>query len=51
MDKKDIILTIAGVYYLMFAMINMTENWKSAMFYKVIPFFIGLACLYIAWVK
>jgi len=50
MDTKDIVLTIAGVFNLSFSMITTTQNWQSAMLYKVIPFFIGLACLYAAWV-
>lgn len=50
MDTTTIILTITGVYNLAFSMINTTSNWKSAMIYKVIPFFTGLACLYAAWV-
>ena len=49
MNVKDIVLTIAGVYYLVFSMINNTTNLKSAMVYKVIPLFIGLICLYAAW--
>lgn len=50
MEIKDIILTVAGVHNLIMAMITNTANSKSALVFKVIPFFIGLACLYAAWV-
>ena len=49
MSAQDIILTVAGIYNTSFAMINVTNNWRSALIYKVVPFFVGLACLYAAW--
>lgn len=49
MDTTQIILTITGIFNLTFSMINTTHNWKSAIVYKVIPFFTGLACLYAGW--
>jgi cytochrome c oxidase assembly factor CtaG len=50
MTTQEIILTIAGVYNLVFSMVNTTQNWKSAIIYKAIPFFVGLACLYAGWI-
>lgn len=50
METQEIILVIAGVFNLTSAMITNTRNWRSALWFKVFPFFIGLACLYVVFV-
>lgn len=39
----EIILMICGAYWIFFSLINHTNNVKSSIIYKVIPFFTGLA--------
>lgn len=50
MTPTQIVLTVVGIYNLVMGMITNTQNWQSAMLFKVIPFFCGLACLYAGWV-
>lgn len=38
-----IILMICGVYWTANALLLNTKNWQSALLFKVIPFFTGLA--------
>ena len=38
-----LVLLICGIYWIIFSFINRTQNVKSAIFYKVLPFFTGLA--------
>ena len=38
-----IILMVCGVFWIVFSLINNTCNFKSALFFKVFPFFTGLA--------
>jgi hypothetical protein len=50
MNVTDIILNLAAVYTIGVALIMQTKNVISSIIFKVIPFFLGLACLYAAWV-
>jgi len=43
-----IINLITGVYLICFSFILKTDNLKSSVIFKVIPFFLGGACLFIA---
>jgi len=45
MNIIGIILLIAGVYMVSGALIIKTNNLWAATFFKVFPFFIGVACL------
>lgn len=38
-----IVLMICGAFWITFSLLNNTRNIKSAIFFKVIPFFTGLA--------
>lgn len=40
-----IILMVCGTFWIIFSLTQHTMNFKSAMFYKVIPFFTGLATI------
>lgn len=40
-----IILMVCGVFWICFAFVNNTKNIMSAIFYKIIPFFTGLATI------
>ncbi|MBD1379099.1 hypothetical protein [Metabacillus arenae] len=40
------IVFATAVFNILFALINKTKNFTSSMLYKVIPFFLGLGCLY-----
>ena len=42
---KDIIMLVAGVYLVGGSLILNTENIRSALLFKVIPFFLGLGCI------
>jgi hypothetical protein len=50
MNIRDILLTIAGFYNIVMSLILNTKNLRSALIFKVIPFFLGLSCLYVVWV-
>lgn len=39
----EVILMICGTFWIAFSLLNNTRNIKSAIFYKVIPFFTGIA--------
>lgn len=39
----ETILMICGIYWIFFSLIQNTLNFKSAIVFKVIPFFAGLA--------
>lgn len=39
----EIILMVCGVWWIIFGLLNNTRNIKSAIIFKVIPFFTGLA--------
>lgn len=41
----EIILMVCGVFWIIFSLLNITKNIKSAIFFKVIPFFTGLATI------
>lgn len=40
-----IILMVCGAYWISNALLLSTKNWQSAMLFKVIPFFTGLATM------
>ena len=40
-----IIILLAGVYYIVQALILNTHNFRSALFFKVIPFFFGASLI------
>lgn len=40
-----IILMVCGAYWIANALLLNTKNWQSAMLFKVIPFFTGLATI------
>lgn len=40
-----IVLMICGAFWIIFSFLNNTCNIKSAIFFKVIPFFTGLATI------
>ena len=40
-----IILMICGAFWIIFSLLNNTQNIKSAIFFKVIPFFTGLVTI------
>ena len=40
-----IILMICSLYWIIFSLIQITQNFKSALVFKVIPFFTGLATM------
>jgi hypothetical protein len=44
--ETGIILIIAGVWFIVQAFIITTKNTRSILYFKVFPFFIGLACLW-----
>lgn len=50
MNIQQIVLTVAGVYNITMALLMHTPNIKSSIILKIIPFFIGLACLYAGWI-
>lgn len=37
---------VTGVYLILIALLMNTENIRSAMLFKVIPFFLGVSCLF-----
>ena len=39
---------IAGLYLIISGLLLNTENIQSALFFKVIPFFLGVGCLFVA---
>jgi hypothetical protein len=41
-----VILLVAGVWLVSNAMIMKTKNIPSSLIFKVLPFFIGMACLW-----
>lgn len=41
----EIILMICGAFWITSALMTNTKNTKSAIFFKVIPFFTGLATI------
>ena len=41
----EIILMICGAFWIVFSLLNNTRNIKSAIFFKIIPFFTGLATI------
>jgi len=41
----EIILMVCGAFWIIFSLLNNTRNIKSAIFFKVIPFFTGLAAI------
>ena len=41
----EIILMVCGAFWITSALITNTKNIKSAIFFKVIPFFTGLATI------
>lgn len=38
-----VVLVVCGIYWIAGALIVNTKNWQSALLFKVIPFFTGLA--------
>ncbi len=40
-----IVLMICGAFWIIFSLLNNTRNIKSAIFFKVIPFFTGLVTI------
>lgn len=40
-----IVLMICGAFWIISALMLNTKEWKSAIFFKVIPFFTGLATI------
>lgn len=40
-----IILIVCGVFWIISAFMVNTKNWKSAIFFKVIPFFTGFVTI------
>lgn len=41
----EIILMICGTFWIIYALMTNTKNIASAIFFKVIPFFTGLATI------
>jgi hypothetical protein len=41
----EIILMVCGVFWIISALVLNTKGWKSAIFFKVIPFFTGLTTI------
>ena len=41
----EIILMVCGVFWIVFSLIQNTRNIKSALVFKVIPFFTGVATI------
>lgn len=41
----EIILMVCGAFWIISALMTNTKNIKSAIFFKVIPFFTGLATI------
>lgn len=41
----EIILMVCGAFWIISALMTNTKNTKSAIFFKVIPFFTGLATI------
>ncbi len=44
--STQIILLATGVWLVSNALILSTKNFKSSLLFKVVPFFLGLACLW-----
>jgi len=44
----QLILIVTGIYLVMGALTMNTKNLLSAVLFKVIPFFLGLGCLFSA---
>lgn len=44
-----ITLLVNGLYLVIFALVNHTKDIRSSIVYKVIPFFLGCACLLAAY--
>lgn len=41
----EIILMVCGIFWIIFSLIINTKNVQSAIFFKVIPFFSGIATI------
>ena len=41
----EIIMMVCGVFWIAFSLIINTKNFASAIYFKVIPFFTGLAVI------
>jgi len=39
---------MAGLFLIISGLSLNTENFKSALFFKIIPFFLGAGCLFVA---
>lgn len=45
----NISVLVSGVYLVSMALLAQTKNMISAIYFKVIPFFIGISCLFSAF--
>jgi hypothetical protein len=43
----EIIVLVSGVFMIVFSLIMNTKNLKSSIVFKVIPFFLGLADIFV----
>jgi len=39
---------ISGIYFIISTFILNTKNFQSALFFKIIPFFLGVGCIFVA---
>jgi len=47
MIVEGIITSVTGAWLIIMCFIMHTRNTKSAIVFKVIPFFLGISCLYV----
>ena len=48
MNILGLITLVSGLYFIIFSFIQNTRNLKSAIIYRVIPFFCGVGCVIVA---
>ena len=48
MDICSIIPLITGLYLIVSGLVLNTKNFQSALVFKIIPFFLGCGCIFIA---
>ena len=47
-DMMAIIVMVCGIYWMFFGLIQNTNNLRSSIVYKVLPFFTGMLALLVA---
>lgn len=49
MSTPDLIIMASGSFNIVMALWMHTSNFRSALLFKIIPFFLGLGCLGVAF--